>query len=166
MFMATANPPTDWDTGGMWWAMAAGFLFLFLYELVRRVATTRVMFPAAFTVRLIFEPWVGGGAGPLDAKGMYPEFGRVRFAVKHRLWLARRQWWRCAACWHLLPPQFEVDHSRPVGKGGSNRAKNLRVLCSTCHAHKTVFWDTNAAKQVTLLKQGRTRTRTRESRLA
>lgn len=31
---------------------------------------------------------------------------------------------------------LEIDHVRPVARGGDNRAGNLQVLCSRCNASK------------------------------
>lgn len=43
---------------------------------------------------------------------------------------------RCAACGDLAGPHH-VDHRRPRQFGGSDRARNLWVLCVKCHAAKT-----------------------------
>ena len=41
----------------------------------------------------------------------------------------------CSRC--LSTHDLEVDHIRPVSKGGDDSPSNLQVLCRPCHAAKT-----------------------------
>jgi 5-methylcytosine-specific restriction protein A len=50
---------------------------------------------------------------------------------------AANQAWRCKMCHELLDSCYEVDHIKPLFKGGSNTLDNLRALCPNCHRKKT-----------------------------
>ena len=41
--------------------------------------------------------------------------------------------WRCQLCGGELTYTYEVDHIRPVSRGGTNDFSNLRALCRECH---------------------------------
>lgn len=43
---------------------------------------------------------------------------------------------RCYYCWKKLSKSFHIDHLVPVGRGGSNRAENIRPTCATCNVSK------------------------------
>lgn len=52
-------------------------------------------------------------------------------------WLYQKQRGRCALCpARLVPGNKEVDHIRPVIRGGSNYRRNLQLLCLTCNRQK------------------------------
>lgn len=51
--------------------------------------------------------------------------------------IACRQEWTCNLCHHTLPGNFEVDHIKPLHRGGSNEPFNLQALCRNCHGEKT-----------------------------
>lgn len=53
----------------------------------------------------------------------------VRFAQ-----VGRRDGFRCAAC--MSVDDLELDHIKPVSRGGSNRLDNLQLLCRDCNAQK------------------------------
>ena len=55
--------------------------------------------------------------------------------VKKRV--AARQKWRCASCKSLLDETYELDHVRPLFKGGTNAENNLQALCKRCHMLKS-----------------------------
>ena len=55
--------------------------------------------------------------------------------VKKRV--AANQKWRCASCQHLLNESYEIDHIRPLFKGGANSESNLKALCKRCHTMKS-----------------------------
>lgn len=42
--------------------------------------------------------------------------------------------WMCGSAWQ------EIDHVKPVSKGGSHILCNLRPICSTCNKHKRAKW--------------------------
>ena len=65
----------------------------------------------------------------------HPRKRRVSEAMKKKV--AHSQEYRCAGCGHLLPPCYEVDHTTPLWRGGSNDISNLRALCRNCHGCKT-----------------------------
>ena len=49
--------------------------------------------------------------------------------------IRRRQRDRCAACGQR--GKLEIDHIKPLSKGGSNYPRNLQLLCRSCNAQKT-----------------------------
>ena len=66
-----------------------------------------------------------------------PKFGRqVSPLLKKKV--AADQEWRCGDCKAILDASYEVDHTVPLFKGGSNDAHNLVALCRNCHGKKTV----------------------------
>ena len=60
--------------------------------------------------------------------------------VKKRV--AAKQKWRCAICKQLLDETFELDHIKPLFKGGHpTQESNLQALCKRCHMFKTAVSD-------------------------
>ena len=60
--------------------------------------------------------------------------------VKKRI--AARQKWRCAICKQLLDETFELDHIRPLFKGGHpTDESNLQALCKRDHLFKSAVSD-------------------------
>ena len=57
--------------------------------------------------------------------------------VKKRV--AANQKWRCASCKRLLDETYELDHIKPLFKGGTNLETNLQALCKRCHAMKSAL---------------------------
>ena len=56
--------------------------------------------------------------------------------------LMSRQGYRCVGCLEtLVTGQCDVDHIVPLSVSGDNHARNLQVLCSSCHAWKTRRYD-------------------------
>ena len=55
--------------------------------------------------------------------------------VKKRI--AARTKWRCASCQNLLDETYEIDHIKPLFKGGANSESNLQALCKRCHMLKS-----------------------------
>lgn len=53
--------------------------------------------------------------------------------------VASNQKWKCAKCRELLDFTYEIDHIKPLYKGGGNEIKNLRALCRGCHGRKTLY---------------------------
>lgn len=53
--------------------------------------------------------------------------------------VAGGQEWKCAMCYQILPPTYEVDHILRLEFGGSNDISNLQALCPNCHRKKTMF---------------------------
>ena len=47
------------------------------------------------------------------------------------------QKWRCALCKSLLNETYEIDHIKPLFKGGTNSESNLQALCKRCHTMKS-----------------------------
>ena len=52
--------------------------------------------------------------------------------------VAASQGWKCGMCGVTLDETFEVDHTVPLFKGGSNDMSNLRALCVRDHKKKTM----------------------------
>ena len=62
--------------------------------------------------------------------------------VKKRV--AARQAWRCAVCKQLLDETFEIDHIKPLYKGGHpTDESNLQALCKRDHMFKSAVLDKN-----------------------
>ena len=60
--------------------------------------------------------------------------------VKKRV--AAKQRWRCGACKQLLNETFELDHIKPLFKGGHpTQESNLQALCKRCHVFKSAVSD-------------------------
>jgi hypothetical protein len=53
-------------------------------------------------------------------------------------YVASNQKWKCKLCGNLLEATYEVDHIKPLYKGGSNDFNNLQALCRNCHGNKTL----------------------------
>jgi len=45
-----------------------------------------------------------------------------------------------AKCWLCNAPYEEIDHVKPVSKGGSNWPVNLRPICKSCNKTKSAKW--------------------------
>ena len=57
--------------------------------------------------------------------------------VKKRV--AAGQQWRSASCKSLLDETYELDHVKPLFRGGANAESNLQALCKRCHAMKSAL---------------------------
>jgi HNH endonuclease len=53
--------------------------------------------------------------------------------VRHEVW--RRDQGRCVDCGSR--ERLEFDHIIPVGKGGSNTARNIELRCEACNRRKS-----------------------------
>jgi len=53
--------------------------------------------------------------------------------------IAARQKWRCAICHRLLDETYEIDHIKPLFKGGTNAIHNLQALCKSDHMSKSAM---------------------------
>ena len=51
---------------------------------------------------------------------------------KKRTQIALRDGYKCIYCGDKTPP-FQIDHVKPLSKGGSNNINNLVFSCSTCN---------------------------------
>ena len=62
--------------------------------------------------------------------------GRYKKEDVRRLWSLQRG--KCAFCLvSFVGERFTVDHYKPLSKGGSNEASNLRLLCRSCNSSKS-----------------------------
>ena len=71
------------------------------------------------------------------AAGVPPRRGYISPHVKKRV--ASRQKWRCASCKSLLDETYELDHVKPLFRGGANDESNLQALCKRCRAMKSAL---------------------------
>jgi len=75
---------------------------------------------------------------------------RLRWSLQDKIIIAQYQnqyifgQVRCKMCGRLFPIDImEVDHIKPLSKGGTDQPSNLQLLCPTCNrrkgrkAHKT-----------------------------
>ena len=53
--------------------------------------------------------------------------------------VAADQEWKCGHCQQLLTASYEIDHIKPLFKGGTNERTNLMALCRNCHGEKTLL---------------------------
>jgi uncharacterized C2H2 Zn-finger protein len=51
--------------------------------------------------------------------------------------IAHGQEYICNDCNDILPPEYEIDHIKPLFLGGDNAETNLAALCRNCHGAKT-----------------------------
>jgi hypothetical protein len=63
------------------------------------------------------------------------EIGREHIPERIRNEVWRRDGGKCAECGSVY--KLEFDHMVPVAKGGSNTARNLRILCEPCNRRKS-----------------------------
>jgi hypothetical protein len=93
--------------------------------------------------RMLFS---GLNLGNIDKKEEIKKSDLVEVDVKTtrkvsdslKKYVAANQKWKCNMCNNLLDATYEVDHIRPLYKGGSNDFKNLQALCRNCHGKKTI----------------------------
>jgi hypothetical protein len=52
--------------------------------------------------------------------------------------VASNQKWTCNMCYKMLDASYEIDHTIPLYKGGTNNVENLQALCRNCHGLKTI----------------------------
>ena len=52
--------------------------------------------------------------------------------------VAANQKWTCNMCYKMLDASYEIDHTVPLYKGGTNNVENLQALCRNCHGLKTI----------------------------
>jgi 5-methylcytosine-specific restriction endonuclease McrA len=43
---------------------------------------------------------------------------------------------QCGKCGRSYPTEMEVDHIKPVSKGGTSERENLQTLCQRCNRKK------------------------------
>ena len=68
-----------------------------------------------------------------------------------RTLLAKKQRNRCMYCGKKMEPSyFEVDHMKPVARGGSDRIVNFQLLCAPCNKRKGDRTDGEFRKQYKL----------------
>jgi hypothetical protein len=53
-----------------------------------------------------------------------------------KMYVRARDNYTCQYCGVVMPPDLEVDHIVPRGRGGSNRPANLVAACHDCNAEK------------------------------
>jgi RNA-directed DNA polymerase len=100
---------------------------------------------------------VKGNASPYDGNFIYwsTRMGRMPGVGKTRTQLLKYQKGKCTHCGlHFLPGDImEVDHIKPISKGGERSKNNLQLLHKQCHQKKT---KTDGSQQIArLTKQGK-----------
>jgi len=55
------------------------------------------------------------------------------------------------ACWICGAPFSEIDHVKPIARGGSNWPSNLRPICLPCNRKKSAKWTSAAETQAQAL---------------
>ena len=94
-----------------------------------------------------FEPEVDSPMTPVTVRTHSPG-NRGKLSPGKRQWIsplvkkriAAKQKWRCAICKQLLDETFELDHIRPLFKGGDpTDERNLQCLCKRDHMLKSAL---------------------------
>jgi len=68
------------------------------------------------------------------------EAGRIRVSLMNerrrsdRLTIIKNKGGKCKACGDT--ENLQLDHIKPIAKGGTNDLDNLQVLCKMCNLHK------------------------------
>src|SRR5699024_7712713 len=73
---------------------------------------------------------------------MQPQPGKRLLMGRHRMKrnarIKARAGFMCAACGAVTYPEnLEVDHIKPLFRGGTDTESNLQALCVACHADKS-----------------------------
>ena len=63
------------------------------------------------------------------------------FSTTQKKQIASKQKWKCKCCKELLKADYQVDHIKPICKGGSSDISNGQALCPACHKKKTEIDD-------------------------
>jgi RNA-directed DNA polymerase len=92
--------------------------------------------------RIVRHELVRGHASPYDGNLLYwaTRLGRHPELTRTRAYLLKRQQGRCAGCGLLfthLDELVEVDHRVPRSRGGTDAARNRKLLHGHCHDSKT-----------------------------
>ena len=71
-----------------------------------------------------------------------PRTKRRKFSKGEKETLFKIQKGKCMYCGKKMEmAYFDVDHKKPVAKGGKNRITNLQLLCRPCNARKGKMTD-------------------------
>ena len=68
---------------------------------------------------------------------------RNKMSERLRYEVLKRDGFRCVLCGRMVADgiKLEVDHIKPVSKGGLTEIDNLRTLCDECNGGKSNLWD-------------------------
>lgn len=69
----------------------------------------------------------------------YNKNKKRKVSATAKKYVAANQKWLCNMCNNLLDASYEVDHIKPLYKGGGNEVSNLQALCRNCHGNKTIY---------------------------
>ena len=127
--------------------MGLGVLCTMIVTIVLVLVLSRWSPRAAYRVlqhsqQLIFEPddEPSPAAAPQRSGKVAAKRPYITPLVKKRV--AAEQKWRCALCKSLLNETYEIDHIRPLFKGGTISEANLQALCKRCHLMKSALEQT------------------------
>lgn len=73
-----------------------------------------------------------------ESLGQFQRKSRVQISnkLKHEIW--RRDKFTCQYCGRdINEVELEIDHIKPVSKGGTNSISNLQTLCFECNRSKS-----------------------------
>jgi len=85
-------------------------------------------------------------SAPVPSKPIFSEGTSLKENGNHKRsvsetkkkYVASQQNWKCNHCNDQLTAVYEVDHIKPLYKGGDNSLSNLVALCRNCHGVKTM----------------------------
>ena len=93
-----------------------------------------------------FEPEPGEGPTLVGAKvarateKTSERHGRGYLSPFLKKQIAYDQGWKCSCgCGRSLQPDFHIDHTMPLWRGGTDTTDNMSAMNPTCHARKTAI---------------------------
>lgn len=97
-----------------------------------------VLLPIAFGLTYMNLPKKQSTIDPLWKNLFGKKKERRKISSDEKRMVGATQQWKCAICQQNLPSAYEVDHIKPLWKGGEDIMSNLQALCPNCHGEKTL----------------------------